>query len=77
MLYVIIVSPNGIVTTMPVMSIANQTDNITLSCRTDAHESTNTHYTWFHNIADILCSDTDCSTGYSFNLTTEGKYNRQ
>ena len=66
------VSPNGIVTSTPAMAIKVKGDSVTLTCSTDAHESS-TEYVWLHNIADAVCTNTDCSGGiYSFNLTNEG-----
>ncbi len=67
------VSPNGIVTSTPAMSISAKGDNVTLECITEAGPGN--QFVWLGRIRDVLCQTTDCAdTGvYTFDLNEDGK----
>ncbi len=54
--------------------VANQGDNISLQCNYTQPEfpiNVDVEYILAHNIT--ICADVDCSSGYTFNLTEDGK----
>ena len=67
-----LVSPKGLV--MPTeFIVANQGDDIILQSNyTQSEIPIDVQYIWAHNITTI-CSDVDCSSGYTFDLTEDGE----
>ena len=66
-----LVSPKGIVESVPNTVIASQGDNVTLSCLTEAIANT----VWMFDIKKIVCTQSNCSDGiFGFNATDESKY---
>ena len=60
------VSPEGIVSTLPINATQSRGDNVNFTCTTDA--GPNNIYVWLRNISGIGCSDCD---GGSFNESTD------
>ena len=65
------VSPNGIVSTEPMILIASKGDNITLTCQTEA--GPNNTYIWIYKASNLVCTQSNCSDGiFTLNTTDEG-----
>ena len=69
-----IVSPEGLVAISPEIVIATEGMNITFMCETAVQDGQTVRYVWFHNVRNLVCSQSDCSDGnFDFNPTNEGK----
>ena len=56
--------------------VANQGDDIILQSNYAQSEilvGVDFQYIWAHNITPTICSDVDCSSGYTFDLTEDGE----
>ena len=43
-------------------------------CETAVQDGQTVRYVWFHNVRNLVCSQSDCSDGnFDFNPTNEGK----
>ena len=67
------VSPNGIVSSTPMLIIASRGDDVTLTCHTEA--GPNVTYMWMYRASDFVCPEANCSNGiFAFTATEEGIY---